>query len=411
MDENRIRETLQVIDLIWSIALFVFFVYQRLFKNRCKFEVLYVTGVGSVTDLVKLVATDKTPGSITIAENDVVLNWSQYFGWMVTCPVLLIHLSNLAGTDTFDARRMMKILVAYQILMLSGVTASMTERDDPLKWVLFTLAVTCLSVVFRFAYHIFLEATKIMPRRAIKTLQVIAAIFYVSWSGFGVFWVLGPTGSNLVSDQVSKAAFAFFDILSKNVYSMCGWYLRWYILRKFDKPQEFANQEVNDDDVTNKRVSVFLVETNSIYTHFFTQQLAQQDFDVTCGSGFNDILKICNQPYDALFINFEIAQWNNFEIMYNIRATLPHIPVIAYGNSIDPSFLVNRHATGIDDFISAPFPDNILKKKIMQWSRRASIVPAKHIGDHTTTDPSKKSLHEHLAYLQSTLDHLKREIV
>ena len=409
MDDSRIRETLQVVDLIWSILLFTFFAYQKVVKRRCKFEVLYVTGVGSFTDLVKLVATNKTPGSITIAENDVVLNWSQYFGWMVTCPVLLIHLSNLAGTDTFDARRMMKILVAYQILMLSGVTASMCTRDNPLKWILFVMAVMCLAIVYRYAYNIFVEATRIMPPRATQTLRAIAAIFYTSWTGFGVFWVLGPTGSNLVSDQVSKAAFAFFDIMSKNVYSMCGWYLRWYILRKFDNPKEFVDQEVNDDDATHRKIRLLLIETNPIYTHFFTQQLIQQDMEVVCGITFNDVL--ANNTCDAILVSFDIAQASQFEFMYKVRAVMQHIPVIAYGNSIDTSYLMNRHATGIDDFICAPFPDNILKKKILQWSRRASIVGVSNPKMKVDASPTNVDLLAQLNRLQETPDGMRRSCI
>ena len=71
MDSKQVRETLQIIDLFWSIGLFIFFMYQKYMKKRCKFEVLYVTGVGSITDLVKIAFTDYTPGSITIKENEI----------------------------------------------------------------------------------------------------------------------------------------------------------------------------------------------------------------------------------------------------------------------------------------------------------------------------------------------------
>ena len=229
-------------------------------QKRCKFEVLYVTGVGSVTDLVKIAFTDYTPGSITIEENGVQFNWSQFYGWLVTCPVLLIHLSNLAGKDVFDVRRMMKILVAYQILMVSGATASMCDENNPIKWVFFLTAVACLCVVYLYALQIFRESIVVMPDMAESTIKHIAAIFYASWSGFGMFWFIGPSGISLVSNEVSKAGFAFCDILSKNVYSMYGWYLRWHVLRKHDNPEEFVNQKEE-----SPTFSVMLVESNAIY--------------------------------------------------------------------------------------------------------------------------------------------------
>ena len=155
MSEKSVRQTLQVIDLIWSIGLFLFFCYQKWFKKRCKFEVLYVTGVGTITDFIKLTYSDVTPGSITIQENNIEFNWSQYYGWLVTCPVLLIHLSNLEGKEVFNVRRMMKILVSYQILMVSGATASMYETEYVFKWIFFSMAVTLLSSIFYMAKGIF----------------------------------------------------------------------------------------------------------------------------------------------------------------------------------------------------------------------------------------------------------------
>ena len=405
MRHQDIRETLQVIDLLCSVVLFGFFVYQRVVKQRCKFEVLYVTGVGSITDLIKLVATDEIPGKITIAENGVVLNWSQYFGWLITCPVLLIHLSNLAGTDTFDARRMMKMLVAYQILMMSGVTASMCDTDNPLKWIFFGAALLCLSMLYRYAYHIFTEATTIMPARATHTIWSIAVIFYGSWSGFGLFWVLGPTGSRLISDQLSKAGFALCDILSKNVYSMCGWYLRWYILRKFDNPKEFVDQEVNDHDTAQEKVRIGLLECNPIYTHFLTEQLLRHNYSVVACSDFTQFHSACSEKMvDMLLVNFDIAEHNEFVLMYQIRSSMHHLPVIAYSNHIDPSYIHNKHITGIDDFISAPFPDNIIQKKVLQWSRRASIVPVAQ-QSYSTRSNIQAQLHQ----LQKSLDDILGE--
>lgn len=376
MDDRTVRETLQYIDFLWSITLFIFFMYQRVYKNRCKFEVLYVSGVGSITDLVKIAFTDYTPASITIKENDVSFNWSQFYGWLVTCPVLLIHLSNLAGKDVFDVRRMMKILVAYQILMVSGATASMCDKDNPFKWIFFVMAITCLSIVYRYALQIFKESITIMPEAAEHTIKHIATIFYISWSGFGMFWFIGPSGVSFVSNEVSKAGFAFFDIMSKNVYSMFGWYLRWYILRKHDNPEEFVNQKEEDEE-NIKQFSVLLVEQNPIYTHYFIQILQQLNCDVLVVSNINEILIYTSkQTYDMMFINYDIAMFNNYEIMFGIRKYLYMLPVIAYGgHNIDPMIIENRQVTGIDDFIITPFPDNIIKKKIVQWSRRASIIP------------------------------------
>ena len=49
--------------------------------------------------------------------------------------------------------------------------------------------------------------------------------------------------------------------------------------------------------------------------------------------------------------------------------------MIVYGRDITEYDMMNRNNTGIDDFLIAPFPDDMLKKKLLQWSRRASVNP------------------------------------
>jgi bacteriorhodopsin/response regulator of citrate/malate metabolism len=371
--DKTICTNTQLIDLFLSICLFSFFSYQKYFKKRCKFEVLYVTGVGSITDLVKLTITNELPASYTIKENGVTMNWSQFYGWMITCPVLLIHLSNLAGKDVFDVRRMMKILVIYQILMVSGATASMCEND--VKWIFFCISVISLMNIFRYAFYIFREAKEIMPHKATNVIRVISVIFYISWSGFGVTWFFSPNGVNLLSNYTTKAWFALFDILSKNIYSILGWYLRWYIIRKYDKPEEFVEQFEEDH---GKKFKVLLIENNNIYIHYFYNILVQHECDVDIGRNNIEIYEHVNnieKQYDMILINHEIAKFNQYGIMFEIRKHLYMLPVIAYGKDVTEHDINCKNSTGIDDFLVAPFADDLLRKKLLQWSRRASVNP------------------------------------
>lgn len=371
--DKTICTNIQFIDLFLSICLFSFFSYQKYFKKRCKFEVLYVTGVGSLTDLVKLTITNELPASYTIKNNDVTMNWSQFYGWMITCPVLLIHLSNLAGKDVFDVRRMMKILVIYQILMVSGATASMC--DNGVKWIFFSVSVISLLNIFRYAFYIFREAKEIMPQKATNIIYIISLVFYISWSGFGVTWLFSPNGVDLISNYTTKASFAFFDIISKNVYSILGWYLRWYIIRKYDKPEEFIEQY---DEEQGKQFRVLLIENNNIYTHYFYNILIQHECNVDIARNNIEIYENLNnieKQYDMIFINHEIAKFNQYSIMFEIRKHLYMLPVIAYGKDVTEYDINMKNNTGIDDFLMAPFADDLLRKKLMQWSRRASVNP------------------------------------
>lgn len=399
--DRTICKHIQSTDLVLSIFLFIFFCYQKRVKRRCKFEVLYVTGVGSLTDLVKLTITNDLPASYVIENNKVSFNWSQFFGWMITCPVLLIHLSNLAGKDVFDVRRMMKILVIYQILMVSGATASMC--DDGMKWLFFGISVVSLLNIYRYAHNIFQEAKQIMPERANFILTLISIIFYMSWSGFGVSWFFGPNGIAVFSDYTTKALFAFFDIMSKNVYSMLGWYLRWYIIRKFDNPEEFVEQYPEEDE---KKISILLVENNTIYSHYFNNMLVQHGCVVDISKNLDELIFMTSnteRQYDIIFMNKTMAVESSYQMMYEIRKRMFMLPVIVYGRDITEHDMTNRNNTGIDDFLIAPFPDDLLKKKLLQWSRRASINPLLT----TNTNTSTNNIMNHIDIVIKSLNDLR----
>jgi hypothetical protein len=59
-----------------------------------------------------------------------------------------------------------------------------------------------------------------------------------------------------------------------------------------------------------------------------------------------------------IMINHDLARANNYQIMFEIRKSLFMLPVIAYGRNIPKDEMDNRNATGIDDFLVAPFPDD-----------------------------------------------------
>ena len=153
---------------------------------------------------------------------------------------------------------------------------------------------------------------------------------------------------------------------------MLGWYLRWYVLRKHDKPDEFINQT----ETPLKKITILLVDNEHNFLHYFSTILYQLDCDIYVASNINEILiNTSKQHCDLIFINYTLAVQNNCKLMCEIRQYLCMIPVVAYGHVIDETHFQNRHLTGIDDFITTPFPDDTIQKKIVQWSRRASVQP------------------------------------
>ena len=55
-------------------------------------------------------------------------------GWCITCPVLLVHLSNLAGEDTYNVGRAMRLIIELNLMVLLGATASFATGWDSVAY-------------------------------------------------------------------------------------------------------------------------------------------------------------------------------------------------------------------------------------------------------------------------------------
>jgi bacteriorhodopsin/CheY-like chemotaxis protein len=370
---------LEWFDFVTGFALFLFFVYQKKMKNRCKFEVLYVTGVGAFTDWMKIFLTKTEPAQFTIEETGLKVNWSRWVGWLITCPVILIHLSNLAGREVFDVRRLMKMFIAFQIMCLGGATASMTHTG--MKYLFAIISWGSMMIIFKHAADIFNEANATMPAKAKPHLQRLAFIFFSTWALFGVFFCLSAELSNMLDMGVARAAYAFLDFWSKNGYAYTGWYIRWNILRKAEKPEEFVDEIKDEDDA--KKYKVLLIEPDEVFAYFFFNTLQQQDCEVDTVKTVPEAVQkittvfLSNHQYDVIMISHDLAKADNYAHMQDVRRAAFMLPVIAYGRTITPEDINNRSATGIDDFLVAPFPDQEIARKLLKWSRRMSLDPRK----------------------------------
>lgn len=366
--------SLQIFDLICSVTCFSFFAYQRLAKRRCKFEVLFVTFVGGFSDLMKVTISKEEPASFNVSATDRVVMWSRWAGWLSTCPVLLIHLSNLAGKEVFNARRMMKMLIAFQMMIVCGMTASMITTDW--KYAFYLGGISMISIIFKFAAEIFREAIATMPERAKNHLIRMAVVFFGSWSGFGFFFLLGPELSGMITKEAMLTGFAICDNFSKNVYAWHGWFLRWNILRKHDNPEEFIEE---DTEQVKEGYRVLLVESDSMFLYYFENILQHHNCKIDVASSTDVMMKKLeasvevDHEYDILLVSFNMAKMNGFHLVKQVRSIAFMIPVIAYGRDIKQSDMQSRNVNGIDDYIKAPFADEEISTKMVRWSRRMSV--------------------------------------
>ena len=78
--------------------------------------------------------------------------------------------------------------------------------------------------------------------------------------------------ANICHKHVMIAGFSICDNISKNVYAWHGWYLRWNILRKHDKPEEFIEEDTAEE---KQGYRVLLVETDPMFVYYFENILQQ----------------------------------------------------------------------------------------------------------------------------------------
>lgn len=90
--------------------------------------------------------------------------WLRYVGWLITCPVLLIHLGNLTGEANFNIMRLMKMLVGLQMMVVSAATATVLEGG--VRWLFYVTGWFAMLLVFTQAFDVFFEAQNIFPKQA-----------------------------------------------------------------------------------------------------------------------------------------------------------------------------------------------------------------------------------------------------
>ena len=113
---------------------------------------------GGITGALKILLEYDTLNKFTIAENGRQVPWLRYVGWLITCPVLLIHLANLPGEANFNIMRMMKMLVGLQLMVVSAATA--TVQSSGMRFFFYCTGVVSMMMVFTQAFDVFYEVRR-----------------------------------------------------------------------------------------------------------------------------------------------------------------------------------------------------------------------------------------------------------
>nr|AYO90662.1 FLInChR fusion protein [synthetic construct] len=207
----------------FSILLLMFYAYQT-WKSTCGWEEIYVCAIEMVKVILEFFFEFKNPSMLYLATGHRV-QWLRYATWLLTCPVILIHLSNLTGLSNDYSRRTMGLLVSDIGCIVWGATSAMATGY--VKVIFFCLGLCYGANTFFHAAKAYIEGYHTVPKgRCRQVVTGMAWLFFVSWGMFPILFILGPEGFGVLSVYGSTVGHTIIDLMSKNCWGLLGHYLR-----------------------------------------------------------------------------------------------------------------------------------------------------------------------------------------
>ncbi|CAG9467467.1 unnamed protein product [Pedinophyceae sp. YPF-701] len=217
---------LQWSSFVISLSLFTFFSYQY-FVATCGWEVIYVGALESMYYILEIFFESYPPFTVYNA-NGATAAWLRYMSWLLTCPVMLIHLSNITGLGEQYNSRTMRLITFDQGTLIMGVTAALATGVP--KIIFFLIGVVFGGTTFYTAAQIYIESYHVVPAGICRQLvRYMTWAFFLSWPIFPLNFLAGPEGFGFFNSSGSVIAQSVCDLISKNLWGMLGWYLHYKV--------------------------------------------------------------------------------------------------------------------------------------------------------------------------------------
>lgn len=222
--EQSLSRGTQWFTFILSVVMSVWFVY-NLYTGHCGWEVIFVTIIEFTKIVIEIFFEYQTPCMIYSVFGPVT-PWLRYIEWLLTCPVILIHLSNLTGLDEEYSARTMELLTSDQGTICFGVTACLS-RGGWIKIVMFLIGLGFGLNTFYSASRVYIEGYHQVPKGLCRNLiKYLCAMFFCSWLMFPILFLAGPEGFGYLTWSGSTIAHTFADLVSKNIWGLIAHYLQ-----------------------------------------------------------------------------------------------------------------------------------------------------------------------------------------
>ncbi|GMH35170.1 hypothetical protein BSKO_03038 [Bryopsis sp. KO-2023] len=238
--EQKTSLACQWFALITSLMILTWYTKQ-MFKKHCGWEEYYVCLVETVKVILDMNVAYTPPASI-YQYNGVYTHWLRYCEWLLTCPVILIHLANITGLPGDTSKRGMKLVVSDIGTIVFGATAAFTKGN--FKILFYMIGLTYGSNTFFSAAKAFIEGYHKVPKgRCRNYVKGMAYAFFGSWVWYPILFMLGPEGFGHLSIAGSDIGHTAVDMFSKNIFGFLGHFLRLEIQRYVLKHGDIRKKE------------------------------------------------------------------------------------------------------------------------------------------------------------------------
>ncbi|GAX82612.1 hypothetical protein CEUSTIGMA_g10038.t1 [Chlamydomonas eustigma] len=208
---------------VLCVLILMFYTYHY-WKATTGWEEVYVCLVELVKVLIEIYLEYESPSALYLSTGNWIL-WLRYAEWLFTCPVILIHLSNLTGLKDDYSKRTMRLLVSDIGCVVWGVSAALTTGY--LKWIFFLFGMLYGFNTYFHSAKVYIESYHTVPKGHCRlVVRCMALFFYSAWTMYPLLFALGPEGLGLMNSYTSTITTSFADIMTKQLWGLLGHHLR-----------------------------------------------------------------------------------------------------------------------------------------------------------------------------------------
>lgn len=159
-------------------------------------------------------------GQGKVEVNEQITYFARYLDWVVTTPLLLLA---LAFTAFFKVKKdytlIAGVIGADIFMILTGLIADLSV--EPARYIWYGLGVVAFVVIMYLLWVPMRAEAAAHPESRIGGIYTRGLTYLtIFWIGYPLVWLIGPSGLNLVSQDIDTLLFIVLPIFSKVGFSL-----------------------------------------------------------------------------------------------------------------------------------------------------------------------------------------------